>query len=33
VQLKVVNADNGFIVNGADFVTVTDIITDYTKQR
>jgi hypothetical protein len=33
VQLKVVNADNGYIVNGADFVTVTDIGTDFTKQR
>ena len=33
MQLKVVNADNGYIVNGADFVTVTDIGTDFTKQR
>ena len=32
-QLRVVNADNAYIVNGADFVTVTDVVTDFTKQR
>lgn len=33
VQLKIINADNGYIVNGADFVTVTGVETDFTKQR
>lgn len=33
MQLKIINADNGYIVNGADFVTVTGVETDFTKQR
>ncbi len=33
LQLKVINGDNGYIVNGADFVTVTGVETDFTKQR
>lgn len=33
LQIRVVNADNAFIVNGADFVTVTDVQTDITKTR
>ncbi|KAL4422481.1 hypothetical protein ABPG75_008678 [Micractinium tetrahymenae] len=32
-NLKIINADNGYIVNGADFVTVTGVETDFTKQR
>jgi hypothetical protein len=28
-----VNADNAYIVNGADLVTVTDVVTDITKTR
>lgn len=32
-QLRTVNADNAYIVNGADLVTVTDVVTDITKTR
>ena len=32
-QLAVVNADNGIIVNGADFVTVSGVVTEFTQPR
>ncbi|PSC74164.1 sugar phosphate phosphate translocator [Micractinium conductrix] len=32
-NLKVLNADNGFLVNGADFVTVSGVETDFTAAR
>lgn len=32
-QVRTIDSDNGFIVNGADFVTVTDVVTDFSRPR